>query len=143
MNEPVWVTEEDCLSFHDKLLARFGGASGVRDKGLLLSALARPQHVFAYEKSSLFDLAAAYAHGIVKNHPFIDGNKRSGFLAATLFLEANGIRFNGDERDAVIQTLALAAGESTLQDFSAWLQRVSIQSPSEPTDAPLHDRDAS
>jgi death-on-curing protein len=126
MNEPVWVTEEDCLSFHDKLLARFGGASGVRDKGLLLSALARPQHVFAYERPSLFDLAAAYAHGIVKNHPFIDGNKRSGFLAATLFLEANSIRFNGDERDAVIQTLALAAGESTLQDFSAWLQRVSI-----------------
>jgi len=143
MNEPVWVTEEDCLSFHDKLLARFGGASGVRDKGLLLSALARPQHVFAYETPSLFDLAAAYAHGIVKNHPFIDGNKRSGFLAATLFLEANGIRFNGDERDAVIQTLALAAGESTLQDFSAWLQRVSVQPQSEPTDAPLHDRDAS
>ena len=143
MNEPVWVTEEDCLSFHDKLLARFGGASGVRDKGLLLSALARPQHVFAYEKPSLFDLAAAYAHGIVKNHPFIDGNKRSGFLAATLFLEANGIRFNGDERDAVIQTLALAAGESTLPDFSAWLQRVSVQPQSEPTDAPPHDRDAS
>ena len=143
MNEPVWVTEEDCLSFHDKLLARFGGASGVRDKGLLLSALARPQHVFAYEKPSLFDLAAAYAHGIVKNHPFIDGNKRSGFLAATLFLEANGIRFNGDERDAVIQTLALAAGELTLQDFSAWLQSVSVQPPSEPTDAPFHDRDAS
>ena len=143
MNEPVWVTEEDCLSFHDKLLARFGGASGVRDKGLLLSALARPQHVFAYEKPSLFDLAAAYAHGIVKNHPFIDGNKRSGFLAATLFLEANGIRVNGDERDAVIQTLALAAGESTLQDFSAWLQRVSVQPQSEPTDAPPHDRDAS
>jgi|688.fasta_scaffold155348_2 death-on-curing protein len=143
MNEPVWVTEEDCLSFHDKLLARFGGASGVRDKGLLLSALARPQHVFAYEKPSLFDLAAAYAHGIVKNHPFIDGNKRSGFLAAALFLEANGMRFTGDERDAVIQTLALAAGESTLQDFSTWLQRVSVQPPSEPTDAPLHDRDAS
>ncbi len=143
MNEPVWVTEEDCLSFHDKLLARFGGASGVRDKGLLLSALARPQHVFAYEKPSLFDLAAAYAHGIVKNHPFIDGNKRSGFLAATLFLEANGIRFNGDERDAVIQTLAFAAGESTLQDFSAWLQRVSIQPQSEPADAPLQNRDAS
>ena len=143
MNEPVWVTEEDCLSFNDKLLARFGGASGVRDKGLLLSALARPQHVFAYEKPSLFDLAAAYAHGIVKNHPFIDGNKRSGFLAAALFLEANGMRFTGDERDAVIQTLALAAGESTLQDFSTWLQRVSVQPPSEPTDAPLHDRDAS
>jgi len=143
MNEPVWVTEEDCLSFHDKLLARFGGGPGVRDKGLLLSALARPQHVFTYEKPSLFDLAAAYAHGIVKNHPFIDGNKRSGFLAATLFLEVNGVRFNGDERDAVIQTLALAAGESTLQDFSAWLQRVSVPAPSAPINAPRTDRDAS
>ena len=131
MNEPVWVTEEDCLSFHDKLLARFGGGSGVRDKGLLLSALARPQHLFVYEKPSLFDLAAAYAHGIIKNHPFIDGNKRSGFLAAALFLEANGIRFNGSERDVVIQTLALAAGESTLQDFSAWLERVAITPPAE------------
>ncbi|MEI8227215.1 MAG: type II toxin-antitoxin system death-on-curing family toxin [Planctomycetota bacterium] len=131
MNEPVWVTEEDCLSFHDKLLARFGGAAGVRDKGLLLSALARPQHLFAYEKPSLFDLAAAYAHGIIRNHPFIDGNKRSGFLAAALFLEANGIRFNGDERDAVIQTLALAAGQSTLQDFSAWHERVTITPPAE------------
>ena len=131
MNEPVWVTEEDCLSFHDKLLARFGGGAGVRDKGLLLSALARPQNLFAYEKPSLFDLAAAYAHGIIKNHPFIDGNKRSGFLAAALFLEANGIRFNGDEHDSVIQTLALAAGQSTLQDFSAWLQRVTITPPAE------------
>ena len=131
MNEPVWVTEEDCLSFHDKLLARFGGGSGVRDKGLLPSALARPQHLFAYEKPSLFDLAAAYAHGIIKNHPFIDGNKRSGFLAAALFLEANGIRFNGDEHDSVIQTLALAASQSTLQDFSAWLERVTITPPAE------------
>lgn len=131
MNEPVWVTEEDCLSFHDKLLARFGGGSGVRDKGLLLSALARPQHLFVYEKPSLFDLAAAYAHGIIKNHPFIDGNKRSDFLAAALFLEANGIRFNGSERDAVIQTIALAAGESTLQDFSAWLERATITPPAE------------
>ena len=86
---------------------------------------------FVYEKPSLFDLAAAYAHGIIKNHPFIDGNKRSGFLAAALFLEANGIRFNGSERDAVIQTIALAAGESTLQDFSAWLERATITPPAE------------
>ena len=141
MNEPVWVTEEDCLSFHDKLLARFGGAAGVRDNGLLLSALARPKQRFAYETPSLFDLAATYAHGIVKNHPFFDGNKRSGFLAAALFLEANGIRFKGDERDVVIQTLALAAGESTLEHFSAWLERVSIQSSTEPTTLIPPDRD--
>ena len=90
MNEPVWVTEEDCLSFHDKLLARFGGGSGVLDKGLLLSALARPQHIFVYEKPSLFDLAAAYAHGIIKNHPFIDGNKRTALATCLVFLSENG-----------------------------------------------------
>ena len=125
MEEPVWVSEEDCLSFHDKLLARFGGASGVRDRGLLDSALARPQHLFAYEKPTMCDMAAAYAHGIVKNHPFVDGNKRSGLLAAMLFLEANGIRFSATEEDAVVQTLALAAGAITAEDFAAWLKRVS------------------
>ena len=125
MEEPVWVSEEDCLSFHDKLLARFGGASGVRDRGLLASALARPLHLFAYEKPTMCDMAAAYAHGIVKNHPFVDGNKRSGLLAATLFLEANGIRFSATEEDAVVQTLALAAGAITAEDFAAWLKRVS------------------
>ena len=125
MEEPVWVSEEDCLSFHDKLLARFGGASGVRDRGLLASALARPQHLFAYELPTMCDMAAAYAHGIVKNHPFVDGNKRSGLLAAMLFLEANGIRFSATEEDAVVQTLALAAGAITAEDFAAWLKRVS------------------
>jgi len=124
MDEPVWVTEEDCLSFHDKLLARFGGAGGVRDRGLLASALARPQHLFACEKPTMFDMAAAYAHGIVKNHPFVDGNERSGLLAAMLFLEANGIRFSATEEDAFVQTLALAAGAIAAQDLAAWLERV-------------------
>lgn len=123
MNEPVWITVEDCVSFHDKLLARFGGAGGVRDPGLLASALARPQHLFAYETPTIFDMAAAYAHGIVKNHPFVDGNKRSGLLAAALFLEANGVRFSATEEDAVVQTLALAAGAISAKDFAAWLQR--------------------
>lgn len=127
MTEPVWVTEEDCLSFHEKLLARFGGAAGVRDRGLLASALARPQHRFAYEGASLVELAATYAHGIVKNHPFLDGNKRTGFLAAALFLEANGVRFNAREEDAVVQTLALAAGAIGVEEFAAWLKSVSIE----------------
>lgn len=123
MREPVWITEEDCLSFHEKLLARFGGSSGVRDHGLLASALARPQHLFSYERPTLFDMAAAYAHGIVKNHPFVDGNKRSGLLAAAVFLEANGVRFSATEEDAVVQTLALAAGAITAKDFAAWLEK--------------------
>jgi death-on-curing protein len=127
MTEPVWVTIEDCLSFHDKLLARFGGASGVRDRGLLESALARPHHRWAYEQASIFDLAATYAHGIVKNHPFVDGNKRTGFLAAALFLEANGVRFNAREEDAVVQTLALAASALSAEAFAAWLRSVSIE----------------
>lgn len=124
MTEPVWLTEEDCLAFHDKLLARFGGAGGVRDHGLLLSALARARHVFSYESPSLYELAAVYAHGIVKNHPFIDGNKRTGLLAAALFLEANGVRFQATEEDAVVQTLALAAGAIGVADFAAWLKSV-------------------
>jgi death-on-curing protein len=127
MTEPVWVTIEDCLSFHDKLLARFGGASGVRDRGLLESALARPHHRWAYEQASIFDLAATYAHGIVKNHPFVDGNKRTGFLAAALFLEANGVRFNAREEDVVVQTLALAASALSAEAFAAWLRSVSIE----------------
>ena len=127
MTEPVWVTIEDCLSFHDKLLARFGGASGVRDRGLLESALARPHHRWAYEQASIFDLAATYAHGIVKNHPFVDGNKRTGFRAAALFLEANGVRFNAREEDAVVQTLALAASALSAEAFAAWLRSVSIE----------------
>ena len=126
MSEPVWVEEEDCLSFHEKLLARFGGAPGLRDRGLLLSALARPKHLFAYEQTSMFSLAAAYAHGIVKNHPFFDGNKRSGFLAAALFLESNGFRFNGTEEAAALKTLQLAAGDITADEFAAWLAETAI-----------------
>ncbi len=121
MSEPVWVEEEDCLSFHEKLLARFGGASGLRDRGLLLSALARPQHLLAYERPTMFELAAAYAHGIVKNHPFLDGNKRSGFLAAALFLESNGFRLTATEESALLKTFQLAAGDLTLAEFANWL----------------------
>lgn len=123
MAEPVWITVEDCLSFHDKVLARFGGAGGVRDAGLLESALARPRHLFAHGTPTLFDLAAIYAHGIVRNHPFIDGNKRSGLLAAALFLEANGVRFSAAEEAAVVQMLALASGEITAEDFALWLKQ--------------------
>ena len=123
MTEPVWIAVEDCLSCHDKLLARFGGAGGVRDVGLLASALARPRHLFAHGTRTLFDMAAAYAHGVVGNHPFIDGNKRTGLLTAALFLEANGVRFAAAEEDAVVQTLALASGAITAEAFARWLEQ--------------------
>lgn len=103
------------------LLAEFGGASGIRDEGLLDSALMRPQNLFAYENPTLERLAASYAYGLIKNHPFCDGNKRIAFTAAVLFLEINGERVIADEAEAVIQTLALAAGEQTEEAYADWL----------------------
>lgn len=125
MTEPAWIELTDCLAFHGALLNRFGGLEGVRDTGLLESALARPQQMLAYGQPDLFDLAAGYAHGIVKNHPFLDGNKRSGLMAAALFLEINGMIFQPPEEEAVLQTLALAAGEISADEYAAWLRRSS------------------
>lgn len=122
MKEPVWVDAADVYSFQLEMLAAFGGLAGLRDEGLLHSALSRPKNLFAYEKPTLFELAAEYALGIVKNHPFLDGNKRAGFMAAALFLEANGLRFSAPEEEVVLQTLALAAGEIDQAEYAAWLK---------------------
>ena len=91
MTEPVWIAEATILAVHDAQLAAHGGASGVRDLGLLQSALARPQHLVAYAEPTVPKLAAAYGFGIARNHPFVDGNKRTAFVAVELFLELNGI----------------------------------------------------
>ena len=123
MNEPLWIEKVECFAFHDALLARFGGLGGIRDEGLLDSALNRPLHLFHYGEPSLFDLATAYAEGIVKNHPFLDGNKRSGLMAAALFLESNGYVFQAPEEEAVLQTLALAADAIGAPEFSEWLSK--------------------
>ena len=123
MNEPTWIDKDDCLGFHEQLLARFGGLQGIRDEGLLESALNRPQQLFHYGEPSHFELAASYAFGIVKNHPFLDGNKRSGLMAAALFLEINGWVFHATEEESVLETLALAAGETGPEDYAAWLAR--------------------
>ena len=120
MKKPVWVRRDVVLAFHERLLAEHGGAAGIRDEGMLDSGLGRPENLFAYGKLTLFDLAASYAFGLAKNHPFIDGNKRIGFAAATLFLELNGLRFGAPEVDAVLHTLALAAGEESEAAFSEW-----------------------
>lgn len=121
MNNPVWIDLADCHAFHAAMLERFGGLDGLRDEGLLASALDRPKNLHAYGRPSLFDLAASYASGIVKNHPFLDGNKRAGFMAAALFLEVNGLSFQSSEEEVVERTLALAAGAITEADYSAWL----------------------
>jgi death on curing protein len=122
MKEPVWVRREVVLAFHERLLAEHGGSPGIRDVGLFESALGRAQNAFGYGKPTLFDLAASYAFGLVKNHPCIDGNKRIGFATSILFLELNGLHFGAPEVDVVLRTLALAAGELSEVDYSAWLK---------------------
>jgi death-on-curing protein len=122
MSEPTWVPEEVVLSVQRASLDHFGGLAGVRDPGLLDSALNRPRYLLAYGSNvTLFDLAAAYATGIVKNHPFLDGNKRCGFLVATTFLESNGFIFGASEEDATARTLALASGEFSEAAYAVWL----------------------
>jgi death-on-curing protein len=122
VTEPIWLLKETVLALHEQLIAEFGGAVGLRDDGLLDSALARPLHLHAYSEAPLAELAASYAFGLVKNHAFLDGNKRIGFTAAALFLELNGYQFSASEADAVIQTLALAVGELDEAGYAAWLR---------------------
>ena len=122
MKEPEWLLEETLIALHEVLVSEFGGETGIRDEGLLESALARPRNLLNYGRADLFDLAAAYAYGLVKNHPFIDGNKRVGFMAAAIFLELNRIRFRAAEVDAAVEMLAVAAGERTEIQFAQWLR---------------------
>ena len=122
MKKPVWVLREVVSALHEQSLAQFGGSAGVRDEGLLDSALGKPENLFAYGKPTLFDLAASYAFGLIKNHPFVDGNKRTGFVTAVVFLELNGCKFHASEVDAAVRTLMLAAGEMTEAAYAAWLK---------------------
>ena len=126
MNEPKWITKDILLSVHAELLNRFGGLSGIRDEGLLDSALNRPKHLLSYGSPTLFQMAASYSHGIVKNHPFLDGNKRTGFMSAYIFLGVNGWSLEAPEEEAVLETLALAAGETSEEAYAAWLERTSV-----------------
>ena len=122
MSEPIWIDERDALALHDRLLALDGGAPGVRDMGLLQSALARPQQLYAYgDNPDTIGMAASYTAGIVRNHPFIDGNKRTGFLVGVLFLELNGVRFTATEESAAQAILSLAAGTLDEPAFAAWM----------------------
>ncbi len=112
---------------NDEQVAEHGGIADVRDANLLASALARPQNLVAYGNPSVFDLGAAYAFGLIKNHPFLDGNKRTGFLSAYLFLDLNGWDLSVPEAEAVITVVALAKGNMDESGFSAWLKKNSIK----------------
>jgi death-on-curing protein len=121
--EPRWIRKKALLLLHEESLATFGGASGLRDEGLLDSALVRPQNTFAYRpESTLADLAASYCFGLVKNHAFFDGNKRAGFLAIGLFLAINGLRLAASQVDAIRTIFAVAAGELDERGLSVWIQ---------------------
>jgi death-on-curing protein len=123
VSKPLWVDERDALALHARLLALDGGPVGVRDPGLLKSALARPRQLHAYgKKIDIVGMAAAYIVGIVRNHPFLDGNKRTGFVVGVLFLETNGYRFTASEEDAAQSVLGLAAGTLDDNAFAAWLR---------------------
>jgi death-on-curing protein len=123
MKKPVWIDERDALVLHNRLLALHGGPGGLRDGGLLQSALARPQQQHAYaEPADIIDMATAYTAGIIRNHPFLDGNKRTGFVVGVLFLELNGYRFVASEEDAAQAVLKLAAGTLDEADYASFLR---------------------
>jgi len=122
VNEPVWLLDAAVLIAHEISLANFGGAEGIRDIGLLESALARPKNLFAYEQTDLFELAASYTSGIVGNHPFMDGNKRTGFLAGAAFLELNGRILKASEPEATRIILGVAAGEIDDAQLADWFR---------------------
>jgi death-on-curing protein len=121
MTEPEWLELDIVLDFHAEQLALFGGADGIRDLGLLESALARPVNKFAYGETSLAALAAAYGFGIAQNHPFIDGNKRTALASLIVFLGLNGIELDAPQDQTTAIVLSLAAGEITEDVFTRWI----------------------
>ena len=123
MTEPIWIKKHDALTLHDRLLALYSGAAGLHDDTLLISALTRPLQLHAYtDAPSIIGMTTAYAAGIVRNPPFVDGNKRTGFVVSTLFLKLNGYRFTASEEDAAQTVLKLANGmldEAVMPPFCA------------------------
>jgi death on curing protein len=119
----TWFSRELVILIHDEQLDEHGGASGLRDEGLLESALARPQQLATYGTPDVFDLAAAYAFGIAKNHPFVDGNKRTAFLLAEGFMRIHGHRLTATDEQALMAMLGLASGEWGQDEFAAWLRQ--------------------
>ena len=125
MQEPIWITKEAALAMHERQLAEHGGGAGVRDEGLLESALSRPQNQFFYkdEHVSIFDMAAAYAYGIATNHPFVDGNKRSALAVAQTFLALHGYWFSGSFEEEYDVFIKLASGVIDEETLATWFEK--------------------
>lgn len=122
MSEPRWLTTDQVKRMHAEQLAIFGGPPGIRDEGMLESALDRPRNKWTYGEQDLAKLAAAYAFGISRNHPFVDGNKRAAFMCLMVFLRKNGIEFSPPEAEATEAMIALAAGEVDEDGLSRWIR---------------------
>ena len=122
MTEPRWLMAREVVAAHERQLARFGGPAGIRDPGVLESALGRPINKWQYEQADLAACAAAYAYGLARNHAFVDGNKRVAFVALTLFLRLNNIAFQPDRAEATAIILSLAAGEVEEEGLTRWIR---------------------
>ena len=120
--EPLWITYEQAIAIHSRQLRRFGGAPGLRDEGMLRSALERPINKWRYEQADLAELASAYAFGLAKNHGFVDGNKRIAFMAMVVFLLKNGVAFAPEPAHATAIILSLAAGEVSKESLTRWIR---------------------
>ena len=123
MKKWIWIDSRAIIAIHDEQLAEHGGAAGTRDQGLLASALSRPINLAAYEKPDAAAFAASYAVGLAKNHPFVDGNKRSAFVALELFLALNGFELNANDVDCILTMLAVASGEMDEPMLAEWIRR--------------------
>ena len=132
--EPTLLSKPALLAIHGLLLAEHGGASGLRDEGLLESAMAGPLNHFQYGETDVYQLAASYAFALTSNHPFVDGNKRTAFAASGVFLELNGHQLRASEPDAVLAVLALSKGELDAQEFGNWLRISSVELSEEKND---------
>jgi death on curing protein len=121
-SEPKWLTYDQVVAIHSRQLRRFGGAAGLRDDGLLRSAIERPLNKWHYEQSELPELAAAYAFGLAKNHAFVDGNKRIAFMSMIVFLRKNDVRFAPDQAHATKIIMSLAAGEVSEESLARWIR---------------------
>jgi death-on-curing protein len=122
VTEPIWLSAELIIAIHEEQLSIFGGAAGLRDRGLLESALDRPKNKWSYGETNLATLASAYAFGLARNHAFVDGNKRAALLAIATFLELNGIEFVASEADSVVMIRDLASGDIDEDGLTRWIR---------------------
>jgi death-on-curing protein len=126
MSEPIWISETVALAIHEDQIAQHGGRAGLRDENLLSASLARPRHLYTYGEPTIFELAAAYGYGLAKNHPFVDGNKRTAFMVLYTFLGLNGYSLEVPEREVVGMMEGVAADEKSQDVLAGWLEVNSV-----------------